>query len=401
MTMPEFDFVPEKLDRLRDQLSGPNTVGETPAFWRTFLVAVAVFASLPFLLGSYGANQFALFMAYGLLALSLTIVWGYAGILSFGQIAFLGIAGYTYALVSLNVGGALGATVAIPAAVLAATVSAFVLGYFMFYGDVRDVYVAIMTLVVTLVIGTFLGRTAGDGWTIGSVPLGGANGIPGLPDLTIGIGDVAVVFSGTMYYWITLVVVLGTYLGLRVLVNGRLGYALVAIREDEDRAEMLGYDVRRLKLLVFTFSGTLAGVAGVFYVTYFNIVNPEPFTLLWATYPVLWVTFGGRETLTGALVGAISIEWIRLTLSRTVPEFAIVFVGAILLVSVLLVPRGVVPGIRDSYAFFERRGLRDGVVVGGRRIAAGLRRRLRAVGARVRGTLPDAIESQSPEVSRE
>jgi urea transport system permease protein len=399
--MPEFDLVPDRLDRLRDRLSGPNTIGETPAFWRTFLVAVVLFASLPVLLGTYAANQFALFMAYGLLALSLTIVWGYAGILSFGQIAFLGIAGYTYALVSLNVEGALGATVAIPAAVLAATLSAFVLGYFMFYGDVRDVYVAIMTLVVTLVIGTFLGRTAGEGWTIGSVPLGGANGIPGLPDLTVGLGETALVFSGLLYYGLTLVVVLVTYLGLRILVNGRVGYALVAIREDEDRAEMLGYDVRKIKLLVFTFSGALAGVAGVFYVAYFNIVNPEPFTLLWATYPVLWVTFGGRESLTGALVGAISIEWLRLTLSRTVPEFAIVFVGIVLLASILLMPRGIVPAIRDGYAFFDRYGLRDGLSAGGRRIVTGLRGRARAVQARVRGTLPGTVESQSPEVSRE
>ena len=247
--------------------------------------------------------------------------------------------------------GAMGATIALPAALLVSTGSAFVLGYFMFYGDVRDTYVAIMTLVVTLVIGTFLAQTAGAGWTVGDVALGGFNGIPGINNFTLGVEGTVLTFTSAAFYWLVLTVLLVTYLGLRVLVNSRYGYALVATREDEDRTEMLGYDVKRTKLAVFTLSGALAGLGGVFYVTWNNYINPEPFTLLWATLPVVWVTFGGRKSLLGPIVGAIFVEWIRKFLSINAPEFAIPFVGAILLVSILLMPQGVLPTLESGYEY--------------------------------------------------
>ena len=349
-------------NRVLKLLNGPNTLGGSLAFWAVFaLGAVALFAQ-PITRGAFAASQFTVYLALALVALSLALIWGYAGILSFGQTVFFGLAAYTYALISLNMEGALGATIALPASLLVATVSAFLLGYFMFYGDVRDVYVAIMTLVVTLVFGTFLAQTAGSEWTVGDVALGGFNGIPGVPDFTLGVGGTAFTFSGAMFYWLVLTVLLAVYLGLRMLVNSRYGYALIAVREDEDRTEMLGYDVRRTKLAVFTFSGFLAGLGGVFYVTWNNYVNPEPFTLLWATLPVVWVTLGGRKSLLGPVAGTIFVEWLRKFLSINAPELAIPFVGATLLVSILLLPQGVLPGIETAYHWL-RDTLTDGSTV--------------------------------------
>ena len=154
-------IVPSRLKSIITKLNGPNTLGNSRAFWAAFGVGLLLLIAQPLVRGSYAAGQFSLFLAYGLLGLSLSIIWGYTGILSFGQVAFFGIAGYTYAIVSLNLGGAFGPTVALPVAIAVATISAFILGYFMFYGGVRNVYVAILTLVVTLVLETFMAQTAG------------------------------------------------------------------------------------------------------------------------------------------------------------------------------------------------------------------------------------------------
>jgi branched-chain amino acid transport system permease protein len=335
--------------------SGPNTVGNSGAFWIAFAIGAIVLLLQPLFRTSYAASQFAIFLVFGLLALSLSLVWGYTGVLSFAQMAFLGIGAYTYAIVSLNMSElyslepATASTIALPAAILAAGGSAFLLGYFMFYGEVRDVYVAILTLVVALVLKTFMDQTAGAEWTIGEVQLGGFNGIPGVRNFYIGVGElgIGIEFANDLFYWLVFAVLLVTYLGLRALVNGRIGYVLVAVREDQDRTEMLGYDVRKAKLGVFTFAGALAGLAGVFYVTWGNYVSPDRFTLVSATLPVIWLSFGGRESLLGAVVGAVTIEWLRNWFSVNAPEFAIVFVGTILLVTILLLPSGIVPALRD------------------------------------------------------
>lgn len=402
--MVDLTQITDRLGGIIERLTGPNTLGKSRVFWWGFAVVLLVLVAQPFFRGTYAVNQFTLYLSYGLLGLSLTLIWGYAGILSFGQVAFFGIAGYTYAIVSLNLettyDPALAGTIALGTAILTATAAAFVLGYFMFYGDVRDVYVAIMTLVVTLVLNTFLDQTAGAGWTIGSVPLGGFNGIPGIGDFILGGGGLRISLTDIRFYWFVLGVTVAIYLGLRVVLNGRIGYALVAIREDEDRAEMLGYNVRRLKLGVFTAAGALAGLGGVFYVTWTNYVSPRLFTLAFATIPIVWVSFGGRKSLAGALVGTISIEWVRQWFSINAAEYAIVFVGVVLLASILLMPRGVVPGVHDIYVFFARRGIRGGLTTAWRRLRRTIRSRIQSIRTTVMTVVPNANESRQ-EVSRE
>lgn len=385
-----------QLKRIGNKLNGPNTLGNSRAFWLAFAIGMVAMVAYPLMRGPYAAGQSALFLAYGLLALSLSLIWGYTGILSFGQVAFFGIAGYTYAVVSLNLGGPFGQTVALPVAVAVATLSAFVLGYFMFYGGVKDVYVAILTLVVTLVLETFMAQTAGSEWAIGTVKLGGFNGIPGIPNFGLGVEGTSVSLSGSGFYWFVLGVLLLAYLGGRVLVNSKYGYTLVAIREDAERTAMLGYNVKRVKLAVFTLSGALAGFGGVLYATWGNYMDPSVFSLVFATIPIVWVTLGGRESLLGAIVGTIIIERLRLWFSINASEFAIVFVGVILMTTVLLVPRGILPAIRDGYVFFAEHGIREGIERGRMTIQSRIRDRLRSIGI-------DTSEPETPgsEVVRE
>jgi branched-chain amino acid transport system permease protein len=350
------------LARVSDRLEGPNTVGSGRRFWAGFAAVAALLFAYPIGFGGYAASNAALYFLYAILGLSLSLVWGYAGILSFGQVVFFGAAGYAFALVSLNLSGALTTTLALPLSVLVATAVAAVLGYFMFYGGVRDVYVAILTLAVTIVLNTFMAQTAGDEWTVGTVKLGGFNGIPAIPNLTVGVEGVALVLSGAPFYWLVLASLVAVYLGLRALVNGPFGYVMVAVREDEDRTEMLGYDVRRVKLVVFAIGGALAGYSGVLYATWGNYINPGVFGLTFASIPVVWVTVGGRRSMLGAVVATVAIEWFRQQLSVTGSQYAIVVVGALLLAVVLFLPQGIVPWIGETV---RSGGLRDRLGIAG------------------------------------
>ncbi len=105
------------------------------------------------------------------MALSLAMIWGKAGILSFGQTAFFGIGGYLYGIYTLNVLGSGATWIGILVGVLAGGIVAAILGYFMFYGGVNDVFVGLTTLALTLVLQTFMAQTAGPEWTVGEARL--------------------------------------------------------------------------------------------------------------------------------------------------------------------------------------------------------------------------------------
>lgn len=348
--------------RLRNRLEGPNTVGNSRGFWAGFALTVLALAAYPVLGGTTG-SQFSLFLVLALLGLSLSLVWGYAGVLSFGQVVFFGIGAYAFGVVAINVATPTGITGAVITGTVVGAVVAALLGYFMFYGGVRDVYVTIITLVATLVMLTFMAQTAGSEWTIGEAALGGFNGMPDIPLLALGIEGVfsfQFVFNehelfvpvlGTRtfdpFYYLALVLLLVAYLGLRVLVNTDFGRVLVAIREDEDRTMMFGYDVRRAKLIAFTLGGGLAGLSGVLYAARNVYIDPSVFQLYFATLPVVWVSVGGRKRLLGAVVATIGIEYVRLELGG---ELALVAVGTLLLLSILVLPGGIVPWIEDTLA---------------------------------------------------
>ncbi|MFC6976041.1 urea ABC transporter permease [Halomicroarcula sp. GCM10025709] len=339
------------LDRLVGRFEGPNTVGNSRRFWAGFAVAVLALAAYPLAVGSYQASRFSLFLVYAFLGLSLSVVWGYAGILSFGQVVFFGFAGYTFGVVSVNFATPAGITAAFVVAVIGGALVAATLGYFMFYGGVRNVYVTIITLVSTLVLHTFMAQTAGDAWTIGEAALGGFNGMPTIPNLALGVGGAAITFDSMTFYYFVLALLLATYLGLRALVNSDYGRVMVAVREDEDRTRMFGYDVKRVKLAVFTLGGALAGLSGVLYAAWGNYMSPGVFELTFASLPVIWVSVGGRKTLLGAVVATVGIEFFRNSLGG---ELAFVIVGALLLLSILALPGGIVPYIHESYT--QRRG---------------------------------------------
>ncbi len=339
------------LGRLRGRLEGPNTIGNSTLFWVGFAAVVAALIAYPQTTDPYTVIQSSRYLALTFLALSLCFIWGYAGVLSFGQVAFFGVAAYAFGVIGINLSSATGVVVATVGAVVAGTLAAALLGYFMFYGGVRDTYVTIMTLVVALVLNTFMAQTAGSEWAIGEAQLGGFNGMTNIPSLTLGLGETGLVLEGNAFYYALLFTLLATYLGLRVLLNSSFGMTMVAVREDEARTATFGYDVPFVKLVVFTIGGALAAVGGVFYASWGNYIDPSVFGIAFAALPVVWVSVGGRESLLGAIGATLAIERMRTGLSSGIgpigSEWAMVIVGGLLLGVILYLPAGVVPTLKD------------------------------------------------------
>lgn len=324
-------------------LNGPQTMGRGKGFWVGFVVICLAAAFLPTYVEDFTVNNVAYFLIWVFMALGLSLLWGYTGVLSFGQTAFFGLAGYTYGVMTINFGGAHGMTfVALLGALLLVAALAALLGYFMFYGGIRDVFVGIVTLSVTLVIETFMAQTAGPEWAIGSARLNGFNGMSGMPPLTIPWFGDDILLEAFNLYWFLLALLLLVYLGLRMLVNSRFGNIMVAIRENPSRAEMLGYDVRRYQLIVFVLGGVLAGLSGVLYTTWGTYITPSSMGLTSAALPIVWVAAGGRKDLTATMVSTVILVWVSQILAVNGAQYALILMGGIMLLAVMVAPEGFV-----------------------------------------------------------
>jgi branched-chain amino acid transport system permease protein len=294
------------------------------------------------------------YMIMAVLALSLALVWGYGGILCFGQSAFFGLGAYTYAIAMFNIGDS---TLPVLLAVALPAGFAALLGYFMFYGRISDVYLGVITLTVTLILFNSVNSTAGPEFHIGVARLGGFNGIPGIPPLNFPGNKASVIDLEGMFYLST-AALLATYFALRVLLASQFGRVMVGIRENEGRAELLGYDPLAYKLATFTIGGALAGLAGCLFANWGNFVSPTIFGLAQSAQIIIWVIVGGRGTLIGPIIGCIGIQWLNAALGANLPSGgsdwwskifanAPLILGVILIAFVLLVPKGLVPTLAD------------------------------------------------------
>ncbi len=163
--------------------------------WGWFLLSSAVLVLLPLVAETSTPT---LLLIWALFALSLGIMWGYAGLLSFGHSAYFGLGAYTYAIAVVNIGES---TLPLLLSMLIPAVVAAVIGAMMFYGRISDVYMGVITLVVTLILFKFMSATAGDAYVIGAARLGGFNGIPGFQTLNVP-GHVEISLFGLPTYYI-------------------------------------------------------------------------------------------------------------------------------------------------------------------------------------------------------
>jgi branched-chain amino acid transport system permease protein len=309
------------------------------------LAIAGVAAVLAWYVPEYRANEWALWLIYGLLALSFAFVWGQGGIFSFGQAAFFGIGGYAYAIAGINLVDRTGETIsAVVIGVAVAAAAAAILGYFLFWGNVGDVYLAIITLATSLLLLTIMGGLAGEEYRIGDAALGGYNGVPGVPPIQYGTpGELGTPLTQAELLAVTFVLGALIVLGLHVLMRRPFGRVLVGLRENEARTQLLGYDTRRYKLVAFVLGGAIAGLGGSLYAAWGTFINPSVFSLSQAALVAIWVMVGGRRSLIGAFAGTILIQALTTELGGSGGTATPLVLGAILIGIVLFLPEGLIP----------------------------------------------------------
>jgi branched-chain amino acid transport system permease protein len=346
------------LARIFKHLEGPQTMGRGKLFWGGFLVVLLAAVIYPLTSDGYTVGNSVYFLNWTFMAMGLSLIWGYGGSLSFGQTAFFGVAGYSYGILTINFGAAYGlGLAAVVVAVLIAAVFAAVLGYFLFFGRISGVFLGIVTLSVTLALERFMAQTAGPEWAVGSARLNGFNGMSGMPGLTIPWfgGDIEL-YPDVALYYVVLGLVILVYLGLRILVNSRFGNVLVALRENPERAEMLGYDIRKYQLAAFIIGSSLAGLSGVLYTSWGQYITPSTMGITAAALPIIWVAVGGRSDLTATLIGTLLVLSVFQALTIYGSQYALVVMGLLLVVTVLVAPRGLIGALGAWLGSLWRKG---------------------------------------------
>tara|TARA_B100000949_G_C14284539_1_gene453513 strand:- start:918 stop:1994 length:1077 start_codon:yes stop_codon:yes gene_type:complete len=348
-----------KILRSLSNINGKNDLGNNYIFWFFFFLLLLLGLFSPLILSRYQLLNLSNHITNIFLGLSLCLIWGYCGILSLGQSLFLGLGGYTYGIVGINLIETHGNThVALLMGIIVPIFTAFVLGYLMFFARLKGVYVAILMLVVSLLFETFLNQTAGPGWFVGEAHLGGNNGLGRFsgvtrepPSLIFSFRENTIEFVGSsiQFYYLCFGLALITFLALRLLVNSSFGYKMIAIREDIDRTEALGHNIKLIQLIIFCVGAGLASMSGILYVSWGNFITPDTFGVYNNILPVIWVAVAGRKSLTAALLGSFFISWISQWLNEQ-GDYALVALGAILLSSMLFAPEGVIVKITQKFS---------------------------------------------------
>jgi urea transport system permease protein len=323
----------------------------------------------PFYVPTYLVSLWGKYACYALLALSIDLIWGYCGILSLGHGAFFALGGYAMGMYLMRQIGARGvyANPVLPdfmvflnwdqlpfywwgfnlfayAAVMVLLVPgvlAFVFGWFAFRSRVTGVYLSIITQALTfaLMLGFFRNNLG----------FGGNNGLTDFKDI-LGF-NVQAAGTRDALFAISCVVLAAALAMCRGIVTSKFGKVLVAIRDAESRARFLGYRVESYKLLVFTLSACMAGVAGALYVPQVGIINPSEFAPANSIEEVIWVAVGGRGTLTGAILGAVVVNYGKTYFtSGLLAPYWLFVLGGLFVGVTLLLPRGIVGTIRHLWA---------------------------------------------------
>lgn len=292
---------------------------------------LAAFAVLPVLVDDFWVLFATRVLIVGLLALSFDLVWGYAGILSFGQALFFGMAGYSCALLAtkLEITSIL---VLLPAAVVVGFLVALIMTFLILFGKriPTPVFIALGTLT-----GSYVVERLARGWSY----VGGQNGIPSLPRLTIGSYEIV---EGRVFYYAALAILLLVYVGLRWLSRSQFGLVLAGIRLREPRMAFFGYRVQSYKAVAFALGGMIAGLSGCLYAFHEGYVGPGQLGPVLSTQAVLYVLFGGVGTLVGALLGVGIVDLFSYVLSQQWETGWPIVLGLLLLVVVMFRPKGLI-----------------------------------------------------------
>ncbi|MSQ58713.1 MAG: branched-chain amino acid ABC transporter permease [Betaproteobacteria bacterium] len=284
----------------------------------------------------------------GLIALSFDLVWGYAGIMSFGQALFFGMAGYSTALIATKL-DVTSVFIIVPAAALVGLIVSFLMAVLVILGKRQPsmVFIALGTLT-----GSYVVERLARGWSY----VGGQNGIPSLPRLTAGSFEIT---EGPIFYYMALGVLLVVYVSLRLLTRSQFGLVLAGIRQQENRITFFGYNTQNYKGIAFCLAGAIAGLAGGLYGFHEGYIGPGQLGPVLSTQVVLYTLFGGAGTLIGSILGVGLIDLFSYHLSHVWDMGWPILLGLLLLIVVMFRPTGLIGFIvsdRERMGVFGRPG---------------------------------------------
>lgn len=308
-------------------------------------------------LSDYYLNLFGKYLSLILLALGLDLVWGYAGILSLCQAIFFGLGAYAIGMHMMLAGSGQGVygeqipdfmvwnqiyelpafwkpfhslAFTLMAGVLLPALAAGLVGLLTFRRRVRGTYFAILSQAIAFAFWLMINRN--------EMMLGGTNGLTDFKSLLgFPLSNPA---TQRGLYLVTAVFAWGGLLACRLLVHARFGLVLRAARDNEKRLESLGYDVSRYKMAAFVLAGGLAGLSGLLYTPQVGIITPSQVGVLPSLEVVIWVAFGGRGTLWGAALGAVTINALRSFLTASYPRVWPILLGSLFVLVTIFLPAG-------------------------------------------------------------
>ncbi|MCE0847248.1 urea ABC transporter permease subunit UrtC [Buttiauxella sp. A2-C1_F] len=317
-------------------------------------------ASHPLSLSTYTLTLVGKILCYATVAVALDLVWGYAGLLSLGHGIFFALGGYAMGMYLMRqaAGDGLPAFMsflsweqlpwfwwgtqhfawALALIVLVPGLLALVFGFFAFRSKIKGVYFSIMTQALTYA-GMLLFFRNETGF-------GGNNGFTGFTTIL----GMPITATGTRIgLFIATVLLLLASLGIGfALARSKFGRVLTAVRDAENRLVFCGYDPKGFKLLVWTLSAVLCGLAGALYVPQVGIINPGEMSPTNSIEAAIWVALGGRGTLIGPILGAGLVNGAKSYFTMAVPEYWQLFLGLIFIVVTLFLPRGVIGLLRKG-----------------------------------------------------
>jgi urea transport system permease protein len=331
--------------------------------------------SSPFHVSTFMVSLLGKYLCYALLALSVDLIWGYAGILSLGHGAFFALGGYAMGMYLMRQIGTRGVYAnpilpdfmvflnwkelpftwygfdifwyAMIMVLLVPGVLAFAFGWLAFRSRVTGVYLSIITQALTYALLLAFFRN--------DMGFGGNNGLTDFKDL-LGFNIQSDGMRATLFVLTALALCL-TYIVCRFIVSSRLGRVLVAIRDAESRTRFLGYRVANYQTFVFVISAMIAGLAGALYVPQVGIINPSEFAPANSIEIVIWVAIGGRGTLYGAVLGAILVNYGKSYFTGALPEAWLYMLGALFVLVTIFLPKGVVGAWPAAKAKLQERFL--------------------------------------------
>jgi branched-chain amino acid transport system permease protein len=297
-----------------------------------WLAGLALVIAGPWFLDDYTVNILIRAFFVATVAVTVDVLWGYSGFLTFGQSAFFGLGAYALAIVFMRYGfGPWQIAAALMVTIGLAVAVAVSVGWLSFYSGSTPLYASVISLVLPIVLVQLL--YSGGEFT------GSSSGLVGFESFD---------FSTEGWFRIAGIAAVATAFIARIGISSDAGRLLSALRDNETRCAYLGLNTARMRIVLLTVCAVVAALTGFGYAGFGGIAAPENASFTFGTQLVIMVALGGRGTLVGALIGALTIEVASAYLSGSLPFVWELIIGVAFIVVIVLLPAGLFGSLRDA-----------------------------------------------------